>query len=441
MQNKVLAAIRKYNMVKKGQNVTVALSGGADSVALLHCMLALKSILGISVSAAHLNHGIRGEEAERDENFCRNICQNYGVEIVCKRVNVPEAAESRGESVELCARNLRYEFFDELDTDLVATAHTASDTAETVLYNLARGGGIKAMAGIPRKRGRIIRPMLDITRSEVEEYCRANALEYVTDSTNLSDEYTRNRIRHSIVPRMQEINPAFEQNAARSAALIKTDADFLDALAEEKYRELLKNGRLSLDSAKLADSLLTRVVALYLGEYAQSDDGCHIDAVADLVRQGSGIVSVKNGFEAQAARGWLWVFKREDAVDFCLELVQGINSVGRYNIEARFLGTSDIKDAIIVNKKLLNGAIDCDKIVGKLVIRNRRAGDKFCPLGRGVTKSLKNIFAEMDIPFEERDKIPMVADDRGILWMPGQRVAQRAAADKDSQNIVVIKEC
>ena len=435
MNSKVLAAIKRSELIKEGQKVTVALSGGADSVALLHCLLSLKDQLCITVSAAHLNHGIRGQEADEDQVFCRDLCHRWGVELVEKRVDVPGECRKTGESVETCARRLRYEFFDTLSTDVVATAHTASDNAETMLFNLARGCGINGLTGIPAKNGRVVRPMLDVTRDEVEEYCSAHSLDFVTDSTNLSDEHTRNFIRHNLVPNMKRVNSSFEENAGRTAALLKSDAEFLTGMAASLYAKYLKNDCLSLEVADLPQSLLSRVASYYLEASVGSRDGKHIDALVDLIKQGNGIIQLPNGMEAQAARGWVHVFKRELFEEFSHKIQEGPNIVGEYIIEAQ---TIDV-DSVDVNKNLINGLVDCDKIVGRLVVRNRRPGDTLRPKGRGVTKTLKNIFAEQDIPFEKRGNFPLAADDEGIVWVPGLNVAERVAADKDSKNIMMLK--
>lgn len=440
MNSKILAAVKKYDLLQKGQSVTVALSGGADSVALLHCLHNMAGDLGIKLSAAHLNHGIRGEEADSDQAFCQAFCKGLGIELFEKKVDVPAECEATGESTELCARRLRYEFLEAIDTDLIATAHTASDNAETMLFNMARGGGIKAVCGIPAKRGRIIRPMLLVTRSEVEEYCRANSLAFVTDSTNLSDDYTRNYIRHNIVPEMKKVNVGFEENAAKMAELLRKDSEYLENIADKAYEELVEGDRLSLKVNDLPESIAARVVARFIEEHTNTRDAYHTEAVLELIKQGSGVVQLSGGLEAQAARGKLWVFSRKKAAEFEQPLLLGRNVADSGEITAEMISAEDLAKKSNVHKMLLNACIDCDKIVGKLVIRNRRCGDTLRANGRGVTKSLKNIFAESDIPFEKRGSIPMIADEKGLVWIPGQNVAERAAAHKSSKNILYISD-
>ena len=200
MKDKVVRALQQYSMLNQGDSVIVALSGGADSVALLNVICSFKEKYNLKIYAAHLNHGIRGEEAERDENFCKILCDKLNIELFTKRINIRQLAKVQKISEELCGRNERYSFFENLSRRLnakIATAHTASDNAETVLFNLARGSSLGGISGILPVRDNIIRPLIYVTRAEVEQYCKENNLDYVTDSTNLTDDYTRNHIRHN----------------------------------------------------------------------------------------------------------------------------------------------------------------------------------------------------------------------------------------------------
>ena len=200
MLKKVLAAIEDYGMLGKGSTVTVALSGGADSVALLYCLLELKEQFSLNIRAAHLNHNLRGDESLRDANFVADLCKKLNVDLSLKSADVSSVAKETGESIELAARRVRYDFLNEVSGGIIATAHTASDSFETMLFNLSRGTAIKGLSGIPPKRDNLIRPLIYCTRADVEEYCKQNNISFVTDSSNLSDDYTRNKIRHNVVP-------------------------------------------------------------------------------------------------------------------------------------------------------------------------------------------------------------------------------------------------
>ena len=203
----ILDTAKKYSMTETGDEVIAALSGGADSVCLLLALNELKETLGIKLSAIHVNHCLRGNESDRDEQFCRDLCGRLRIPLICGRFNVKEEAENRKISTELAARDIRYRFFQENSSGKkIATAHTANDNAETVIFNLARGTGTKGIAGIPPVRGNIIRPLINVTRSQIENYLKEKNQEYVTDSTNLTDDYTRNIIRHIVIPVIEQIN-------------------------------------------------------------------------------------------------------------------------------------------------------------------------------------------------------------------------------------------
>ena len=188
IENSVLSAIEQFSLLDASKNITVALSGGADSVALIYALYRLREKLGITLSAAHLNHMIRGEEALRDEEFVKKLCKKYEIPLFCERTDVPAFAKIQGLSLETAAREVRYGFLERVNCGVIATAHTASDNLETVLFNLSRGTALKGLCGIPPKRGIFIRPLILASRSEIEDYCKKNNLDFVTDSTNLSDD-------------------------------------------------------------------------------------------------------------------------------------------------------------------------------------------------------------------------------------------------------------
>ena len=199
MKSQVLKAIERFSLLDN-RNITVALSGGADSMALLSVLLEIKGEFSLNITAAHFNHRIRGAEADRDEAFVKEYCEKKGVELFLGSGDVPSYAKEQGLSLELAARELRYEFLKSVSKGNVATAHTASDNAETVIFNLTRGSGAEGLCGIPPKRDIFIRPLILATREQIEEYCKENDIPFVNDSTNFCDDYTRNKIRHNVIP-------------------------------------------------------------------------------------------------------------------------------------------------------------------------------------------------------------------------------------------------
>ena len=431
MEKAVLEALKKFSLLEGFKIVTVALSGGADSVALLYCLVSLKEELGITVKAAHLNHLIRGEEAFSDENFVIKTCESLGVELTVKRADVPKFSKENGISTELAARILRYEFLESVaEGGVVATAHTASDNLETVILNLARGSGIEGLSGIPPKRGIFIRPLIFCTRAMIEDYCEKNILSFVTDSTNLSDDYTRNKIRHNIVPLLKELNPSVEKAVTRSSFVLREDSAFLDKEAEKFLNAgILPNGRLSLSGFKGLDiSVAKRVIKKYIENHSPeiTPENVHIEEALKIAYSG-GRTSLPRNFSIVSSRGNLFLEKNVKAqkAEFEVQLTECENNF--------FENTEKI------NNLLLNNLLNCDKIIGKLVVRTRMPGDSIRIYGRGCTKSLNKLYNENNVPVDLRGELPVIADDEGVVWVCGIGVAQRCAVSSKSERVIKIE--
>ena len=280
----------KYGMLPRGSRVLCAVSGGADSMCLLHMLRSKSEELGIEVAAAHYEHGLRGEESLRDARFVEKFCRDNNILCVVSHGNVAQYAEKNGLGTEEAARLLRYEFLkrtaDELDCGRIATAHNADDNAETVIFNLCRGAGLAGLCGIPPVRGRIVRPLLDMTRAEIERYLDSNGVPHVEDSTNALDDYSRNIIRHRVTPVMRELNPRFAEAALRTAELMRQDGDFIDGAARgfiEKNFDGESVGTRSL--AVLHPALAGRVFRMLC---PKSLSQAHVEAALALTR-GSGL--------------------------------------------------------------------------------------------------------------------------------------------------------
>jgi tRNA(Ile)-lysidine synthase len=276
MIKKVIHTINKFSLLKKTQNVTIALSGGADSTALFLVLYEL----GYAVNALHINHGIRGEEAKRDENFCRELCEKHKISLEIKTFNIPEIARENKKGVEETARNIRYECFAENET--TATAHTADDNAETVLFNLIRGTGLKGLCGIPPIREGIVRPLIECSRAEVEAFLKHRNQEFVTDSSNLSDDYTRNKIRRNLIPIIKEINPNFPSTLVNMIKALTLENEFIEKSADNAeltkktdkvlrlriIERILFEGGYSINSGKIndLDNIFMKTGSIFDGE-------------------------------------------------------------------------------------------------------------------------------------------------------------------------------
>ncbi len=428
MKEKLLKAAEAFDMFREVGSVTVALSGGADSMALLYALKDISKEYGFELSAAHFNHKIRGAEAERDEQFAVRQCEILGIKLFCAGADVPKYANEHHLSLELAARRLRYSFLNSLTADAVATAHTATDNTETVLFNLARGSGLKGICGIPPKRDRFIRPLIFCTRQDIEEYCAANKIPFVTDSTNLCDDYSRNKIRHNVVPALREINPALEAAVSRAVQGFADDSDFLETVAAKELEKRLSGDRLSTEGfSELHKAVAIRVIrGFYEKTVGDSPDFLHLNKLYEIAVSG-GKLSISGGREAVALGGRLVIAKG------------GLTALNQYQTEISEKINDLFKKGEKVNGLFLKNAIDCDKIVGKLEIRTRQLGDKIKLNEGSGTKTLKKLFCEKKIPVSERSSIPVAADECGIVWVFGIGTALRCRVDKSSKRIFVIK--
>lgn len=434
MNHKVQKAITDYAMLSVGDKVVVALSGGADSVALTHALNSAKEKYNLILYACHVNHMIRGDEADYDEEFVRKMCDDMGIELFVKRVDVPTLANEQKISLELCGRNVRYEFFDELSHKLdakVATAHTSSDNVETVLYNIARGTSVNGLCGIKPVRDYIIRPLIECTRKDVETYCEANKLKYVTDSTNLTDEYTRNCIRHNAVPVLEQVNPHLYSTVNRmcnSMADIKT---FLDKYSKSELNKCKNDNGYSCEKLlELDNAVLTNALLMILKDAECETSYQHIDLIIKALKE-CGSVDLPGGKRAVCKQGTFRIVDTTEVEnkDCNLEVPFKESEFVKY------ISKEELKN---VNKKLLNHCINCDIISEKTVVRTRRDGDTFTFFDRGVTKSLKKLFNELKIPAEKRPSVLLVANDSTVLWIEGIGVSKQARVDKHCNGAFMI---
>lgn len=422
MNNKVARTIDRCNMPVNGSTVIVALSGGADSVALLHCLISLKEEYNLTVHAAHLNHQIRGEEADRDENFCKILCENYNIPFHLRRRDIKAISKQQKISEELCGRHERYAFFDSLAESLgalVATAHTASDNAETLLFNLSRGTSLAGAAGIPPVRGHFIRPLIDCTRAEIEEYCRQNHLDFVTDSTNFSDEYTRNKIRHHVIPALAELNPRFEESASRFCDSVRLAEDFLRQSAHDLLRQADENGCFrAADFLSAHPAVKNQALALLCKEQAEfSVEARHIELLNGILCHGG---AVDLGlYVAVCKQGLLRVIPKQPEKPLGIIFFNG-----KISFEYRGKEYSAVMD-------------NSDTELNNLVFRSRQSGDSFTFPARNVTKPLRKALNEKKIPDEHRDRLVLLCAGSTVLWCEKLGFSKQGEALKHSSNLQI----
>ncbi len=418
--------------------ILVAYSGGADSSALLHMMSAYGRQTGAPIYAAHVNHGIRGEEADRDEQFCIDTARALGVELFVCHANVPKEAKTRGESVETAARRIRYDFFDrimkEREIPLLVTAHNADDNLETILHHLIRGSGLGGICGIPPCRacgaGTLVRPILGITRGEILAYCECHSLSFVTDSTNTDTDYTRNKLRAKVLPALREINPSAVKNAATLSENLRADELCLESMTD-LFLEGFREG-FSVETEKLCgspDAIVGRALRRLFSELAEGAvlESSHVEALKRLCERGVPHSSVRlpHNYEGVIEEGRLILRKFEDrpcVEPYRLSLEAGTVFISQTNCEI-VIGPSQNKKNVYKKSILLS--LDSATIKGTLIARNREAGDRI-RMG-GMRKSLKKLMSDKKIPLSLRTRLPVICDGDGILAVPMIGVRDGAA--------------
>ncbi len=426
-------------MLQPNDCVIVGLSGGADSVSLLHYLL--QNHKG-SVVACHINHKLRGEESTRDMEFVKTLCERLNVPLYVYEVDVLELSKQTGTGVEECARNLRYEIFDRLNREKfdgkakIATAHTQNDNIETVLLNITRGTGLGGLCGIPKTRGNIVRPIIAWTREQVETYCEENGLEFVTDSTNLSDEYARNRIRHNVVPQLFAINSAVLKNVQNMTDNLCDDRDFLQIHTQKALKKAtLSSGFDASVISKNHNAVKNRVIARILEQNNIEVSSQRITQIIDICQSG-GKVNLSGDVFAICKDGKLKIEKQTaDIVCETEFLAQtGDNAFLDKTINLQLCHKNLPND----DKNGFINCIDCDKIKGSLILRNRKDGDKVKLLKKSHTKTLKKLFNEEKIEPILRSKFAILSDDDGIVWIENFGVSARVCVDKETKSYFTV---
>ncbi len=425
--NKFKKALEEYSMLDGACSVGVGFSGGGDSAALLHILKKYGDEKGIRIVAIHINHMIRGEEAIRDEEFCRELCHRMGIEFFSCRGDIPRMAREKGQSLEECARNFRYEFFEKIrleeGIEKIATAHNCDDNLETVIFNLSRGSGIAGLCGIPPVRGNIIRPLIYCDKAEILEYCEENGVPHIYDSTNSDTDYTRNHIRHNIVPELRRINPRVCEAVMRSTENLRRDNETLAAVA--------RDGKYDLSNAP--DGVLIRILTDKYEEFTGGEEvllSHHREALLKLLKNGAegGGVSLPLNVIARK-RGREIVFERDkrekkkrglDGDKKEYPLLMGVNYIPDLDLAVEIFPVGE-KSKISENVyKLSMKAILCfDTIyaIDALYCRARADGDKY-RFG-GMTRSVKKLLQEGCLSALEKKNYPVLCDEKGIVLLPG----------------------
>lgn len=448
MTDLFLQTIEKYKMIKQGDTVAVCLSGGADSMALFHLMCVYREVLKIDLLAIHINHGLR-KESDDEELFIKEYCKNAGVECIVHRLDMNSRQKPQGFSTEMWARKLRYEFFEKTAAERkakLATAHTLSDKCETVVFNLSRGTNLKGVCGIPAVRGNIIRPLINCTREDIENYCRENSIPYVTDMSNFSEEYSRNKIRLKVIPVLKDINSDSEHLIGDFTEEMEQIYTFLTQLSDTLFRNSVTLGGFDIATVKKQDDV---VIKFFLRNVLDRYNCLSRENIEDILK---GIKEEK--------------FSRQLSKDIICEVKDGYLSFYKpkkykrendgekvpleYDTETFFLSKIFIAEKISreeleknkkIDKNYLNNCIDCDTISSKLFLRTRKTGDEITLYRRNVTKTVKKLFTEDKLPLKVRDNLAILSDEKdNVIWLEDYGVNKKFAVSEKTENIAVITQ-
>ncbi|HEM7410463.1 TPA: tRNA lysidine(34) synthetase TilS [Clostridioides difficile] len=454
--DKVLSTINKHNLIQKGDKIVLGLSGGPDSVCLLHVLNRLKKDFNIEIYAAHLNHQIRGIEAQKDALYVSKLCEDMGIIFFVKSINVPKYCENEGLSLEEGARKLRYEMFyeikDKIKANKIAIGHNLNDQAETVMMRIMRGTGLKGLKGIDYIRDNcIIRPILDVERNEIEEYCEAYNLNPRIDKTNLENIYTRNKIRLDLLPYMKDnFNSNVIESIVRMSNSLKSDNDYIEKEAEAKFREvsnIKEKGFVEInldDFVCLHDAIKVRVLRNSIK---------HILGDTNFVAQRhiEDIMSLEDNSKVNKMLTLprnIFVYRKKDSIILTNEEIVNEEIEFYYNVPSNgFIKIKELKQIIETqvmsidrykSMKLDNSSkgFDFNKVKGGIVIRSRRQGDKI-KLAMG-SKKVKDLFIDLKIPREERCKIPIITDSEGIICVGDYKISENYKIDENTKEVLKI---
>lgn len=426
--------LKKLNIVRENDKITLAVSGGADSMYLFYNFMDLKEVLDLDIIVCHLNHGIR-ETAKRDENFVKKVCDTHQVKFIVKHANMNDFAKENSLSSEEAGRILRYSFFRENSKDRkIMTAHNANDNAETILYNIIRGSGLNGLVGIPVENNGVYRPILNIKREDIERYLHENNLKYYNDETNFEKIYTRNKIRLDLIPNLKNYNENIVDSLLRLSENANEASHYINNEVDKNYNEALVDGNLSVEYLKKTDIFIAKeIIKRFIKENFKNSEIINrnnLNEIYDLIFKKSG-TSIDLGENIISRKSYdkiiIEKISEEEKKSKELKIGKNITDFGIINLSREKLNensTSFIK------------TLDYDKIKGTIYVRKRQNGDRFKPLGMTHNKKLKDYFIDRKVDRIRRDEIGIICDDEKIIYICGMDISEDVKVDKNTKNII-----
>ena len=454
LTEKIEKTIARYNMLAKGDRVLVAVSGGPDSIALLHNLNLLKDKLNIKLFVGHINHQLRKEESDQDQEFVKNLSEKLNLKFLCKSIDVQKAAQKNKLSIEECARKMRYIALESMakkvKADKIAIGHTSDDQAETVLMRLIRGSGPSGLCGIPAIRGKFIRPLLDTKREEIESFLKENLLEYRVDWSNFKMDYLRNRIRLKLLALIKnEFNPNIVDSLSRTAQLLSFQRDFLQKEIERSFEKasLSRRGdKIVLDLKRMIGYdiyLRTNIVRLAFCHISQdlNPPSFHrIQRVLELLTSGKAgkKAELDRYIWAEISEGNLAIYKSKKPAKPHLVELPGEIQIENLKLKSEIIAREKLPLKIKSNSQNI-AYLDWDKLAGPFGIRHRKDKDRFIPLGLEGSKSLADFLTDLKIPRMEREEIFLLTSKNRIAWVIGYRIDDRFKITLQTKKVLKIK--
>lgn len=447
---KVKETVQKYHMLAHGDHVLIGLSGGPDSVCLLTIINKLKHELGVHLSAAYIDHGLRPDETPYEIDFCRDLCNSLGMPFITRSIDVKSYVKEKKLNKQEAARELRYRVLNEIAAETaankIALGHNAGDQAETILMRLFRGTGPSGLSGIPPVRRHIIRPLIEVERIEIEKFLEDEGMGFVIDSSNLKHEYLRNKIRHLIIPAIKNINRDIIKTLSRTADIFRDEERYFEIIVTKTLMKLItrktdKTIEIFLGPLEAMDTVILRRVLRRAIDETKGLHGIsfiHIEEIMSLIKSGKSGDRIYLPKDIRVIKGYSTLILTSEkparlgtySIDSPGEIIVTESSVV---LRSATMGIDEVKDYGDAQKCAV---IDADKVHFPLIIRGRLHGDFFYPMGFGKRKKLQDYFVDEKIPRDERDAVPLLVCGNNIVWVIGYRLDDRYKVDKNTERVL-----
>ncbi len=449
---RVAETIRKYDLIEKGDRVLIGLSGGPDSVAMMHILYSLGEMLEFSLSAAYINHKLRPRAAKREARFCDTLCGRYSIPFKAGEIDIPQLSRKDKTGLEETARIYRYRILEKMaqeqDCDKIAVGHHRDDRAETVLFNLLRGSGRMGLAAIPPRRGKIIRPLYDLNRPEIADYIEDCGLKFMVDRSNQSLKFTRNRIRRRVIPMLKRVvTESAVENIVRFSEIMADEERFLGHMASEVLEKVISRtpgGKIRLDlSHKLKYDiwLKRRLVLGILADAGPADiEFAEVERIVELIdgeRQTR--LAIRDDWMAETAGDGLYLYRPGTQIGRYKVTVPGQCRMDypHMKIDFEYAAAERVKDLETASSQ--TAYIDAERVVDELYITGLEPGARFRPFGRPGSKKVGDFLTDCKYPRPLRDELPVVYDGAGIVWLAGLEIDHRVRVRNETRKILKIE--